>query len=208
MLPSFEHIASPDLYFLSKEVRKEHAIISSRLYNLEMKFKTIMSTLDVLRPFTAQQIAYDADDKALLLAFPGVKSRPFCIMTFSDLVTFINNPTNDCVSGPDAPAAWAALDADQKKSITDKAYYLNRNFMYLRSSIRTLKDCYDTNLTGAVTSYKAAIKSFWDDVEIVNSLACVHHFLYSNAATRIIDQMCEHGPGVNPEDIDYSEYVW
>lgn len=197
-----------DLEALLVERRKEHAATRAILDAMEKKIKIMCATIDALQPFTAQQIAYDADEKAISVAFPGASLRPFCIRSFSDLVTFISNPASDRVTGPEAPTAWAAMNSNEKASVTERAHAIRCKFPYLLCSIAALKDCYDRKLERAVVSHRAAIENFQDDLGIVESLTCVHHFMYSGEAVAVLRSISETGSCFSLNEIDCSNYTW
>ena len=197
-----------DVELLLVERRKQRSITNSKLCSLEEKVKAMCTRLDAIHPFTAQQIAFDADKKVIATAFPCAELKPFCIRSFVDLLTFINNPINDHVTGPEAPRAWAAMAASEKDCVTEKVRAICRKFPYLRISIMTLKDCYDIKLNRAVISYREAVENFQDDIGIVECLACVHHFLFSDEAATVLCSIRESGSYGDVTEFDYSKYRW
>lgn len=116
-----------------EDVNKQYKEVSAKLL-------TVTDRLDeVIQPISARQMATNADIAALDAIFPQCRKKPYCLRSYSNLLSFLSNPASDEFTGPLAPAAWLKLEEDERKAIQKKADKFASSNPFLRFSIKTLK---------------------------------------------------------------------
>ena len=84
-------------------------------------------------------MATDADNAAIDAIFPLCRKRPYCLRSYSNLLSFISNPESDEFTGPHAPKSWLELEEIERAAIKSKAEQFSIGNPYLKVSIKTLK---------------------------------------------------------------------
>jgi len=198
-----------DLKNLLAEVKKENEVYKEKIVGLETSMSVLSQKYDALaQPLSARQMAFNADVKAMKLAFPAAKSKPYCIRSFSNLKLFIEKPESDQYSGPDAYDAWKALSLVDRDAIKKRVIKIDATYKYLRHSIATLKEA-NSKLAHSVTSYEDTVKFFADDEDIVECIKCVHHFVETEMPHELVRQVSESDNDYSYVDgVDLSSYAW
>ena len=123
-----------------EDVNMQYKEISAKYEDVSAKLLTITARLDeVIQPISAGQMATNADNAAIDAIFPQCRKKPYCLRSYSNLLSFLSKPESDEFTGPDAPAAWLKLAEDERKAIKDKADQFAISNPYLKVSIKTLK---------------------------------------------------------------------
>ncbi|RYH21440.1 hypothetical protein EON65_20680 [archaeon] len=82
----------------------------------------------------------DADKATISAILPHCRKKPYCLRSYSNLLSFLSNPGSDQFIGPLAPAAWLELMEDERMTIKTRANQFAARNPYLQITIKILKD--------------------------------------------------------------------
>jgi len=121
-------------------MEKEIASLRKSVEDVSSKLEKVTARLDeVIQPISARQMATNADDAAIEAIFPQCRKKPYCLRSYSNLLSFLSKPESDEFTGPLAPAAWLALTEAERVEIKTKADQFAAKNPYLKVSIKTIK---------------------------------------------------------------------
>lgn len=127
-------------YHNENELMEIVASLKKSLEDVSLQLSHVTARLDeVIQPISARRIATDADAAAIAAIFPQCRKKPYCLRSYSNLLSFLLKPESDEFTGPLAPAAWLALTEEERAEIKTKADKFTNENPYLRLSIKTLK---------------------------------------------------------------------
>ena len=124
----------------NKVLEKEIIKLTKQYHEVSEKLTVVTARLDaVIQPISARQMAINADNSAIDAIFPLCRKRPYCLRSYSNLLSFLSNPESDEFTGPLAPKAWLELKEIERTTIKSKAEQFAVHNPYLKVSITTLK---------------------------------------------------------------------
>jgi hypothetical protein len=93
----------------------------------------------VIQPISARLMASNADNAAIDAIFPLCRKKPYCLRSYSNLLSFLSKPESDEFTGLLAPRSWLELKKINRTAIKSKAKQFAARNGYLKVSITTLK---------------------------------------------------------------------
>lgn len=128
-------------YHNENESLEKDIIKLTKLYHeVSEKLTAVTARLDaVIQPISARQMAANADNAAIDAIFPLCRKKPYCLRSYSNLLSFLSNPESDELTGPLAARSWLELKEIERTAIKSKAEQFAARNPYLKVSITTLK---------------------------------------------------------------------
>ena len=167
-----------DLVADNDSLRKELENVRQRLIVLEKAHD------ELLQPIGAREIASRCDIKAMDFIFPHCRRKPWCLRSYSNLLSFLSNPHSDDYSGPDAPGAWLKLSEEQKTATLKRKAFVVERYSYLKLHIMDLKKK-GNEVAHRATSFDElyAFYSQEEDPELLEALLDCQTFLDTELTT-------------------------
>jgi len=142
--------------------------LNKRLDALEKELKIMTESISV------RQYANQCEIQILNFIFPRCRLKPYYILSFEDLLTFLSNPDTEGISGHLAKTAWNTLTEEERKLILNRKTWLLENTidLNLERSINILKniECYAINRLCFNVDELICYYQNTDDMDIVESL--------------------------------------
>jgi hypothetical protein len=85
-------------------------------------------------------MATDANNAAIDVTFPQCRKKPYCLRTYSNLLSLLSNPDSHKFTGSHAPKSWLEMKEAERNAIKIKAEQFSIVSPYLRVPMKTLKD--------------------------------------------------------------------
>ena len=122
-------------------MKEQYHKVSEKYDEVSEKLTAITVLLDtVTQPIFARQMVINADNAAIEAVFPLCRKKPYCLRSYSNLLSFLSKPESDEFTGPLAPRSWLELKEIERNATKSKAEQFAAHNPYLKVSIRVLKN--------------------------------------------------------------------
>jgi hypothetical protein len=121
-------------------ITEQLTAVTEQYHGVTNELTAVKVRLDaVIRPISGRQLATNADYAAMDAIFPQCRKKPYCLRSYSNLMSFLSDPKSDMFTGPLAPESWLKLDEVERTAIQSNAKQFIIHNPFLKSSIDTLK---------------------------------------------------------------------
>ena len=166
-------------------LQKEIIGLKEQYHEVSEKLTAITVLLDaVIQPISARQMAINADNAAIDAIFPLCRKKPYCLRSYSNLLSFLSKPESDEFTGPLAPRSWLELKEIERTAIKSKAEQFAVDNPYLKVSITTLKS-ESWKQAHSTTTVEETLKFYKEDEEAYEAVSVCAAFLGLTSASDV-----------------------